>query len=279
MIGSNSDVPSTNFESKVKLENMKESVLGDNKYLKNLNKNSKLTNPSAFAIEERHSPIEKINEYPDKKCAKNLFMEFEDNSIEESPLESSLIPEKGMDETNFLSIKPEPKTSLEKILSYNDNSNPNSDISNNSDYDSQVKNENDESFHTPTKSQGNDHLAGGNLLSSTAKKEPNKSKLHSIFSNANEIPHNGLTEKKFDNFGSKRPDKHKSISSRFSEDYIIIETLGTGNFGTVYKCQNKLDGLIYAIKCTQSKFKGKKISFKIIYKEVQMVKELMKLKL
>ena len=78
-----------------------------------------------------------------------------------------------------------------------------------------------------------------------------------MFSNSTDVPDKGLTEKKNDNFGTKKADKYKNtFSSRFSEDYNIIETLGTGNFGTVYKCQNKLDGLIYAIKCTKVKYKG-----------------------
>jgi len=44
--------------------------------------------------------------------------------------------------------------------------------------------------------------------------------------------------------------------SRFDSDYEVLEVLGSGYFGTVYKCQKKLDGLIYAIKCTKNKFKG-----------------------
>jgi len=46
-----------------------------------------------------------------------------------------------------------------------------------------------------------------------------------------------------------------SAFSRFEHDYDVLENLGTGDHGTVYKCQNKLDGLIYAIKCTNSKLK------------------------
>ena len=36
--------------------------------------------------------------------------------------------------------------------------------------------------------------------------------------------------------------------SLFNDNYEIIENLGSGHFGTVYKCKNKFDGLIYAIK-------------------------------
>jgi len=50
--------------------------------------------------------------------------------------------------------------------------------------------------------------------------------------------------------------KPEQPSSRFDTDYEVLEVLGSGYFGTVYKCQKKLDGLIYAIKCTKNKFKG-----------------------
>lgn len=36
--------------------------------------------------------------------------------------------------------------------------------------------------------------------------------------------------------------------SLFNENYEILENLGSGHFGTVYKCKNRFDGLIYAIK-------------------------------
>ena len=41
--------------------------------------------------------------------------------------------------------------------------------------------------------------------------------------------------------------------SRFKSDYELLEVIGNGYFGTVYKCLNKIDGLIYAIKCTKNK--------------------------
>lgn len=33
--------------------------------------------------------------------------------------------------------------------------------------------------------------------------------------------------------------------------------MGRGSFGTVYKCLNKIDGGIYAVKCTKNKITGK----------------------
>lgn len=44
---------------------------------------------------------------------------------------------------------------------------------------------------------------------------------------------------------------HSSTNkSRFEHDYEIVEVIGKGYFGTVYKCLNKVDGLYYAVKCT-----------------------------
>ena len=36
--------------------------------------------------------------------------------------------------------------------------------------------------------------------------------------------------------------------SRFEEEFHTVETLGEGQFGDVYKCINRLDGCLYAIK-------------------------------
>ena len=39
--------------------------------------------------------------------------------------------------------------------------------------------------------------------------------------------------------------------ARFDEDFEEINTIGRGNFGSVVKCRNKLDGIEYAIKITE----------------------------
>lgn len=56
-------------------------------------------------------------------------------------------------------------------------------------------------------------------------------------------------------------------SSRFSEDFDTIGTLGTGSFGTVYECMSKLDGCYYAIKIVKQKATGEKTRERIL-KEV-----------
>lgn len=48
-------------------------------------------------------------------------------------------------------------------------------------------------------------------------------------------------------------------NSRFLTDYETLEVIGSGHFGKVYKCLNKIDGLIYAIKAIRYKKKGKYI--------------------
>lgn len=66
-------------------------------------------------------------------------------------------------------------------------------------------------------------------------------------------------------------DKSQSSSnkSRFEHDYEIVEVIGKGYFGTVYKCVNKVDGLFYAVKCTNFNIRcinsEKKILFMYIF--------------
>ena len=44
--------------------------------------------------------------------------------------------------------------------------------------------------------------------------------------------------------------------SRFYQDFDIIGELGTGSFGTVFKCLSRLDGCMYAVKAAKRKAKG-----------------------
>jgi len=46
-------------------------------------------------------------------------------------------------------------------------------------------------------------------------------------------------------------------NSRFKEEFQELGILGNGNFGTVLKCRNRLDGCMYAVKVTNQKFRGK----------------------
>ncbi|CAK9029593.1 Wee1-like protein kinase (Wee1A kinase) [Durusdinium trenchii] len=45
--------------------------------------------------------------------------------------------------------------------------------------------------------------------------------------------------------------------SRFKEEFEEQGILGGGTFGTVYKCKNRLDGCMYAVKVTKQRFKGR----------------------
>lgn len=42
--------------------------------------------------------------------------------------------------------------------------------------------------------------------------------------------------------------EHININSRYSQDFVELEMIGEGSFGSVYKCYHQLDGNIYAIK-------------------------------
>ena len=57
------------------------------------------------------------------------------------------------------------------------------------------------------------------------------------------------------NFSPPSPEGPKEIS-RFEQDFDIIGTLGSGYFGTVYKCLSRLDGCTYAIKAAKHRAKG-----------------------
>ncbi len=46
-------------------------------------------------------------------------------------------------------------------------------------------------------------------------------------------------------------------NSQFDNNYEILNLLGKGKFGSVYKCRNKFDKLIYAIKILEKKSQGK----------------------
>lgn len=44
--------------------------------------------------------------------------------------------------------------------------------------------------------------------------------------------------------------------SRFVDEFLELEQIGRGTFGTVFKCQHKLDGLVYAVKVSSSPIRG-----------------------
>ena len=38
------------------------------------------------------------------------------------------------------------------------------------------------------------------------------------------------------------------MASRYENEFLEVEKIGVGDFGTVYKCIKRLDGCVYAIK-------------------------------
>jgi len=121
-------------------------------------------------------------------------------------------------------------------------------------------------FETPTKE--NDLCKSANkfnLFSTiTAKKEYRGAMFSNELTNSTNVTEHSVGDFLSTRKGEFTTSSHKehrgrthrlSAFSRFEHDYDVLENLGTGDHGTVYKCQNKLDGLIYAIKCTNSKLK------------------------
>lgn len=48
----------------------------------------------------------------------------------------------------------------------------------------------------------------------------------------------------------------QSRTSRFEEDFQVIGQLGSGSFGTVYKCISRVDGCLYAVKAVKREARG-----------------------
>ncbi|KAK3581137.1 hypothetical protein CHS0354_033931 [Potamilus streckersoni] len=53
-------------------------------------------------------------------------------------------------------------------------------------------------------------------------------------------------------------------TSRYSNEFIQVEKLGRGGFGSVYKAKNKLDGRLYAIKKIKFKHSNPDLWFKVL---------------
>lgn len=46
------------------------------------------------------------------------------------------------------------------------------------------------------------------------------------------------------------------MASRYEKEFLEVEKIGVGEFGTVYKCIKRLDGCVYAIKRSMKPFAG-----------------------
>lgn len=44
------------------------------------------------------------------------------------------------------------------------------------------------------------------------------------------------------------------MTSRYEKEFMEVEKIGVGEFGTVYKCIKRLDGCVYAIKRSTKPF-------------------------
>jgi len=49
-------------------------------------------------------------------------------------------------------------------------------------------------------------------------------------------------------------------TNRYKEEFCEESLIGSGEFGNVYKCVNKLDGCVYAIKRSREPITGKAVA-------------------
>jgi hypothetical protein len=212
-------------------------VIGDNKYLNNLKKN---TNPDKPLIQINIGRREEAKSSSGSKkffgnqsssskkpFAKNLFSNFNEERFEEEAdvEEGQLprIPEK-MSEYDPISKDMENENSnpVSRLLDFESEGSPESE-----EEVRALSQESEETFHTPTKNSPQIESTNHKLnqfSTMTMKKEP-KSKLFTIFSNSTDthITDRSSMEIKAENSGLRKADKQKPTSSRFIQDYDVLE--------------------------------------------------------
>eukprot|EP00588_Corethron_pennatum_P015741 CAMPEP_0194280988 /NCGR_PEP_ID=MMETSP0169-20130528/19424_1 /TAXON_ID=218684 /ORGANISM="Corethron pennatum, Strain L29A3" /LENGTH=895 /DNA_ID=CAMNT_0039025911 /DNA_START=54 /DNA_END=2741 /DNA_ORIENTATION=+ len=78
---------------------------------------------------------------------------------------------------------------------------------------------------------------------------------HSTKSSASDARGNSFVRKKDYNDPQENSYSHNTFS-RFESDFEIMTNIGSGTFGSVYKCRSRIDGCDYAIKVSKRKSKG-----------------------
>lgn len=64
------------------------------------------------------------------------------------------------------------------------------------------------------------------------------------------------TSSRLENFGDYCDLSKKESESRFETEFEVLGEIGKGHFGVVARCKNRLDGLEYAVKITNHKWRG-----------------------
>lgn len=64
------------------------------------------------------------------------------------------------------------------------------------------------------------------------------------------------TSGRLESFGDYFDLSKKDSESRFETEFEVLDEIGKGHFGVVTRCRNRLDGLEYAVKITNHKWRG-----------------------
>ena len=143
------------------------------------------------------------------------------------------------------------------------------------------RNSNEGSFRAPSMERKNSFDMARNMLSNVT---PTTSDFN-LFSRkrsqhpSHDGPSKALSDTPWKRGGKKDPSRMTSSSSssssfvkssRMQDDYHIIDIIGRGNFGSVYRAKRKLDNMVYAVKQSRQQASNT-LERSIMLREVQVL--------
>ena len=73
-----------------------------------------------------------------------------------------------------------------------------------------------------------------------------------------------LEDSGIDRSSSSKLSLRQINTTRLDEEFHIVETVGNGQFGVVYKCINRMDGCVYAVKKSRFPVAGSSYEYVVI---------------